>query len=525
MSFYQNFKRKVFGKNGSSALEDLKSDGQFVTLAVGDAIQKNSGETWIKIDGYKVDGVVMKYNNIFDRKSQTLRDDVENDARYVQLSGNNVLSGSNIFNGNNTYNGTNRFTQPVTFTSKIYSTSIDNADYVKTKTLDASASSHLHGWLTIGDKADNEPNQTTNLIVYGTTELVRDAKTDADLTVGRNLTVNGISTLKGNTNTNNLYVNGTATLKSDTTVEKNLHVNNTADLRGNVVISGTVTSNGDVILNRNAVLNGQVNIKGNLGVEGTAGFNNNVVISPSKSLSVRNITNSPNIDNLRVSGTSTLSGAVTCENTLAVAGAFSSNGDAYIARSLTVSGNIANNDNSGDIGSNGARWANIYNINQNCSGTFWGNVVNFNNGTVNGTITAKLFNGKATSAQHADLAEKYSTDKTYDIGTVLQVNTDSESQGTLFNGGSLLGVVSEKPGVMINSDAKGQYVALKGMIPVKVAENVKKGQYCIAVKGGKVKGIDKNNLTQLTMLDLVGVALEDSKFNIELNCETVLVKV
>ena len=63
MSFYQNFKRKVIGKNGSSALEDLKSDGQFVTLAVGDAIQKNSGETWIKIDGYKVDGVVMKYNN------------------------------------------------------------------------------------------------------------------------------------------------------------------------------------------------------------------------------------------------------------------------------------------------------------------------------------------------------------------------------------------------------------------------------------------------------------------------------
>ena len=308
-------------------------------------------------------------------------------------------------------------------------------------------------------------------------------------------------------------------------MEKNLHINNTTDCRGNVVISGQVTANGDVILNRNATLNGQVNVNGNLGVGGTAGFNNNVVISPSKSLSVRNITNSPNIDNLRVSGTSTLSGAVTCGNSLAVAGAFSSNGDAYIARSLTVSGNIANNDNSGDIGSNGARWANIYSINQSCSGTFWGNVVNFNNGTVNGTITAKLFNGKATSAQHADLAEKYSTDKTYDIGTVLQVNVDSESQGTLFNGGSLLGVVSEKPGVMINSDAKGQYVALKGMIPVKVAEKVKKGQYCIAVKGGKVKGIDKNNLTQLTVLDLVGVALEDSKFNIELNCETVLVKV
>jgi hypothetical protein len=526
MSFYQNFKRKIAGKNGASTLEDLRSDGQFITLSVGDAIQKNSGETWVKIEGYSVDGVVMKYNNIFDRQSGGSRNDAENDSRYVQLTGNNVLSGAVTFNGNNTFNGTNKFTKPVTVSAEMYSATIDNSGYINTDSIDVANSSALRGWVKIGEQSAGEPDQTSNFIVYGTTELVRDVKTDLDLTVGRNLTVNGISTLNGQANLNhNLVVYGTTDLKSKATLERGLDVTGDTTLNGDLTVSGTITSNGEIILNNRTTFNGASNIKGALTVDGSSAFNDDVTILATKSLSVKNITNSPTIDNLFVSGTSSLTGAVTCGNTLTVTQSFTGKGDAYFEKNVTVYGNIANNDNSGDIGSKAARWANIYNINQNSTGTFTGNVINFASGSVSGTLKAKLFNGKATSAQHADLAEKYNTDETYDIGTVLQVNTSGETQGTIFNGGSLLGVVSGKPGLMINSDGKGQYVALKGMIPVKVAERVKKGQYCIATADGKVKGVDKIDLTQSNMLDLVGVALEDSKFNTELKFDTVLVKV
>lgn len=514
MSFYQNFKRKIQGKNGSSTLEDLKSDGQFITLASGDFIQKTSGETWTKIEGYTIDGVVMKYNNIFDKQTGSARTDTENDSRYVQLAGNNVLSGANIFNGNNTFNGTNKFTKPVTHTADIYSVNIDNSDHIKTGSLEVLDTTNLNGWVKIGEKLGTDPDQTTNLVVYGTTELVRDAKTDLDLTVGRNLTVKGTSNLQGNVNADlNLIVQGTSLFNSTGTFKSNLEVQGDSKFYKNVTVQGDETVKGAFNHDGDATFNGNVIIKGKLTSQGTGGsnFDEDVEISQGKKLTVYSINGSPEIDNLTVKGWSDLKGPVTCENTLTVTSDFNANGNSYFGGSITVNGNISNNDNTGDIGASNARWANIYSINQNNSGTFEGNVVNFNSGTCRGTITAGLFNGTATSARHADLAEKYSTDKVYPAGTVLEVNEKGESQGTEFNGGTLLGVVSEKPGLMINSEADGQYVALKGIVPVLVSNPVFKGQYCIADRNGKVRGMNKDNMNVFLMLNVVGVALEDSK--------------
>ena len=57
------------------------------------------------------------------------------------------------------------------------------------------------------------------------------------------------------------------------------------------------------------------------------------------------------------------------------------------------------------------------------------------------------------------------------------------------------------------------------MVPVLCEGLITKGQYCIAINGGKVKGINKYEMTFEDSLDLVGIALEDS------NDGKVLVKV
>lgn len=134
-----------------------------------------------------------------------------------------------------------------------------------------------------------------------------------------------------------------------------------------------------------------------------------------------------------------------------------------------------------------------------------------------GNLYANTFYGTATSAQYADLAEKYLADTEYEVGTVVEVGGDAEI--TEFNGGSLAGVISGQPGFQLNGQAgEGyQFVALKGKVPVFCEGEVTKGQYCIAVNGGKVKGVDKAQAGE--HLDIVGVALENS------NNGTVMVKV
>ena len=99
-------------------------------------------------------------------------------------------------------------------------------------------------------------------------------------------------------------------------------------------------------------------------------------------------------------------------------------------------------------------------------------------------ITANIFNGTATAARYADLAEKYLADKEYEIGTVVAVGGTAEVTACSVNDRAL-GVVSANPAYMMNSElAGGTYIALKGRVPVKVIGVVKKGDRLIAADNG-----------------------------------------
>ena len=103
-----------------------------------------------------------------------------------------------------------------------------------------------------------------------------------------------------------------------------------------------------------------------------------------------------------------------------------------------------------------------------------------------GTVTANLFDGTATSARYADLAEKYKADDIYEPGTVVCFGGEHEVTACEKDAcHSVAGVISTDPAYMMNSEADGQYVALCGRVPCKVVGTVNKGDLLVS---SEVKG-------------------------------------
>jgi hypothetical protein len=120
---------------------------------------------------------------------------------------------------------------------------------------------------------------------------------------------------------------------------------------------------------------------------------------------------------------------------------------------------------------------------------------------------------KATSAQYADLAEKYTTDREYEIGTVVMVNTTDASEVTsVVAGFPPVGVISGSPAYLMNADSEGQAVALKGRVPVKIVGPVSKGQVVYVDHDGLASASITGSITVTTNTGVttVGVALESN---------------
>jgi hypothetical protein len=122
---------------------------------------------------------------------------------------------------------------------------------------------------------------------------------------------------------------------------------------------------------------------------------------------------------------------------------------------------------------------------QNGAGTGY---IHASTSSVAGTIVERtasgIMYGVATSAQYADLAEKYLADQEYEVGTVVVIGGEKEITASSW-GQRAIGVVSANPAYMMNSELEGgTYVALKGRVPVKVIGRIKKGEDLIAANNG-----------------------------------------
>lgn len=138
-----------------------------------------------------------------------------------------------------------------------------------------------------------------------------------------------------------------------------------------------------------------------------------------------------------------------------------------------------------------------------------------NSGSRWGTIYANVFDGEATKAKYADLAEKYHADAVYTPGTLLSIGGEKEvtiTSGAFDN--EYFGVVSTNPGFILNSasgpDSTHPPVALIGRVPVRVVGPVKKGQRIILSSTPGVAIGSQGGVSSVSDRYVVGRALETS---------------
>ena len=138
-------------------------------------------------------------------------------------------------------------------------------------------------------------------------------------------------------------------------------------------------------------------------------------------------------------------------------------------------------------------------------------------------MQAAIVYAQATSAQYADLAERYHADETIDPGTIVELGGVNEITSTKgFCSTAVFGVIATQPAFKMNSEAGTStthpYVTLTGRTPVKVVGKVNKGDRLIS---SEIPGIAQalpqdfiahcnDNSDQMTLLwGVIGRALED----------------
>ena len=212
--------------------------------------------------------------------------------------------------------------------------------------------------------------------------------------------------------------------------------------------------------------------------------------------------------------------------------ATNTNGTAIHVATVTSTGMIPGQNDFYDLGSASLVWNDVYATNfigtaskattlADGSGNFRQGRVNTSNDTVvirdaTGNVNANLFQGTATQARYADLAEKYSTAEELPAGTVVCVckHGDHEVEATS-RGCIAIGVVSTDPAVMMNSEAEGQYIGLKGRLPVRIIGAVEKGDAVFVDDNGCASTVINGG-------SLVGIALESNNDEGEKLVECVL---
>jgi hypothetical protein len=312
-----------------------------------------------------------------------------------------------------------------------------------------------------------------------------------------NLTLPGNLISSGNLLPN---ANVTYTLGSSTRQWKTLYVSgNTIYIGGSNITSNgnTLSVNGNSVVTANTPISGDVLTTGNISATGTIKSNANVI-----TVAVSGGTGAA------INGAGLVAGAnvATLLYDNSVFGW-------TINQGFHPSANTTYN-----LGRTTRYWNNLYSVNVNAtdiavtnSVSATGNIIGGNLSVGLGTITVNnIINGgssatgnigsatapfdtifaQATSAQYADLAEKYISDAEYSPGTV--VSFGGEAEVTISNVDSdrkIAGVISTNPSYTMNSGLAGNTVtvALTGRVPTSVTGQVRKGDMMVSNGDGTAR--------------------------------------
>ena len=167
---------------------------------------------------------------------------------------------------------------------------------------------------------------------------------------------------------------------------------------------------------------------------------------------------------------------------------------------ITVGGNISATGGTVNFGTAAVSLGSI--INSNANGV--GNI-----GTSSGYFNT-IF-AKATSAEYADLAERFEADATYPPGTVVMLGGAKEITAAMEDAtDEVFGVISTRPAYTMNGaagdDATHPPIAMTGRVPVRVIGTVRKGDRLVSAGNGLARSARKD---EWTAYNVIGRAIRD----------------
>ena len=184
-----------------------------------------------------------------------------------------------------------------------------------------------------------------------------------------------------------------------------------------------------------------------------------------------------------------------------------STSDVLVSTNISVAGNVT----AGNIiGAVVAVGGNFGTGNVSC-----GNLVNNNaNGVGNVGSATTYFNtvfARATSAQYADVAERFAADQTYVPGTIVEIGGLAEITRAIDElSENVFGVVSTAPAYLMNAtvgdDSSHPAIAMTGRVPVLCTGIVNKGDRLVCAGWGIARAATKE---ELTPFNVIGRALTD----------------
>ena len=412
--------------------------------------------------------------------------------------------------------------------------------------------------LTItGNNINLSPTADVNIpankgITFATAEKIESDGTDLTITVGSGGDINvgadiGITfgddgeKIEGDgtdlTISSSAKINLTAT--SDVHIPQNVGI--VFDANGSEKIESNDT---DLTINSGADINltatADVNLPNNIGLvfgddgEKIEGDGTNLTIASSGALNINNTGTATFSGNVIVSGNLTVDGTNTIINTTTLAVE-----DNLIEVNRTVSANSAMPTYSGLAINRGVSssateedlfwvWDEGFaddgtTIHGNAGGAF--TALRASRGADNASpitatetnlvdIRCNVVHALATSAQYADVAERFEADAPMATGAVVMVGGDAEiTETTSELSDQVFGVISDQPAYAMNAAAGNQdshpYVAMTGRTPVRVTGAVTKGQRLVS---SSVKGCARAAATgeSISPFHVIGRALESS---------------
>ena len=291
----------------------------------------------------------------------------------------------------------------------------------------------------------------------------------------------------------------------------------------NVLVLTTSTAYFSANANVSAIEKGGSNIVGNIGAITGGWFNqafvqtvNSTTVSASGNVTGGNLITAGAISAASVSA----SGNITAQNfignvTVPAGSAVSTTGNITGGNILTggrvsATGNV----NGGNIISAAAISGTSLTV--TTGSVTLGSIVNGNAGNAVGNIgsAANYFNtvfALATSAQYADLAERYAADAVLEPGTVVDLGGSHEiTQSKQDLSDEVFGVISTSAAYMMNSGAGDNDthppVAIVGRVPTKVIGQVQKGDRLVSAGNGAARAAQPG---EATWFNVIGRALEN----------------